>query len=160
MQEGPWRRTSGTHRRGRVGATQRETEPDTSGERRQTARETGTGRTAAEAGQGDGGPRRRPETGQSQGQQRHRETEERGEGAWERQRDGENHREKWREIREGKERWRDRGWGQGWWCQRHTDAEGRPGKEMNRKQSQRQGETERNGGERQWLRDGERNGQK
>ena len=31
--------------------------------------------------------------------------------------------------------------------------EGQPGKEMNRKQSQRQGETESNGGERQWLRD-------
>lgn len=43
---------------------------------------------------------------------------------------------------------------------RDTHMEGRPGKEMNRKQSQRQGETERNGGERQWLRDGERNGQK
>lgn len=61
MQEGPRRQTSGAHRRGRAGATQRETEPDTSGGRRQTARETGTARTGAGAGQA----RRRAETGET-----------------------------------------------------------------------------------------------
>lgn len=66
MQEGPRRQTSGAHRRGRAGATQRETEPDTSGGRRQTARETGTARTGAGAGQA----RRRAETGRDRGAER------------------------------------------------------------------------------------------
>ena len=97
--------------------------------------ETGTGRT----GLGRAGRRGAAQAGRDRtepGAERHREAEEGGEGAWERQRDGENQREKWGREREVERRDGGRGGGV-----RDTHMEGRPGKETNRKQSQRQVET-------------------
>ena len=157
MQEGPWRQTSGAHRRGRAGATQRETEPDTSGGRRQRHGRRGPPEP------GLGPDRESGDRAGGQRQERPGGSERQGDGGEGRRCLGEK--EGWRksEIEMERDRGRERevkrqgmGRGRGWAGVRDTEIwRDSQAKEMNRKQSQRQGETESNGGERQWLRDRE-----